>query len=330
MSFSHLAGLDGEHHIPLSTDEEGLLGRECPNDGCEGYFKIKPGTGLTGDDLKCHCPYCGYIGEPSDFATQDQIEYAKSVFLRMVNDALRADTRDWDRQLRSSSRNSFLKMSVKFEGGHHPIHYYHEKELETKVTCDSCTLDYAIYGVFAYCPDCGTHNSLQILKKNLELANKELALSGTTDDADLSSHLVAEALKTAVSAFDGFGREVSSLNAGSATDPKKAEATSFQNLLKARSSVNSIFGYDLAGGLDSGEWEFLIKMFQKRHLLVHTMGVIDQQYVDITHDHTAVVGRKIGVGADEVKKVIGLVLKIGTGFVEHFRPPAGEESGATS
>ena len=43
-----------------------------------------------------------------------------------------------------------------------------EKQLETEVVCVNCTLRYSVYGVFAFCPDCGQHNSLQILDKNLD------------------------------------------------------------------------------------------------------------------------------------------------------------------
>jgi hypothetical protein len=88
-----------------------------------------------------------------------------------------------------------------------PIRYYQEKELETKVVCDKCTLRFAMYGVLGWCPDCGAHNSLQILSKNLELSRKELSLAETLD-TEMAEHLVGDALENVVSAFDGFGREL--------------------------------------------------------------------------------------------------------------------------
>ena len=70
-----------------------------------------------------------------------------------------------------------IGVSMKIQpGSPHPIRYYREKKLETEVTCSGCTLQYAIYGVFGYCPDCGVHNSFQILQKNLELVAKELQI----------------------------------------------------------------------------------------------------------------------------------------------------------
>jgi hypothetical protein len=81
-------------NVPIPTDETGMVGRECPNAECEGYFKLQPGTGLTGDDLDCVCPYCGHRGKPDQFWTKEQIEYAKSytpnmpTLLRPVFDAV--------------------------------------------------------------------------------------------------------------------------------------------------------------------------------------------------------------------------------------------------
>ena len=55
----------------LSTDVDGFLGRQCTNDSCKKYFKIKPGTGLT-QQTQAFCPYCGHPDEPGDFLTDDQ------------------------------------------------------------------------------------------------------------------------------------------------------------------------------------------------------------------------------------------------------------------
>lgn len=110
-----------------------------------------------------------------------------------------------------------------------PIRHYREKQLETEVVCDNCTLRYAIYGVFGWCPDCGVHNSLQILTKNLELARKELTLAQSAD-AELSNHLIGDALENVVSAFDGFGREICS---------RKGADIRFQNITGARRRVSA-------------------------------------------------------------------------------------------
>lgn len=147
---SYLHRLGEEFRIDIPTDEKRYVGRECPNPGCLGYFKITSGTGIispqqqpgpsegssqrqissglfravshplystrplyttrplsknvsplethyqretdTGDSQSiCYCPYCGHTAPPSDFATPEQLEYAKSVAMRQISEALFKD-----------------------------------------------------------------------------------------------------------------------------------------------------------------------------------------------------------------------------------------------
>lgn len=316
MSFSarHLKRLEQGIEVQMPADEDGLVGRECPKPDCLGYFKIKFGTGLKGENLPCHCPYCGHMAGQDHFWTQDQLKYAKSIMVNEVSKALKADVREWDRELRHSTRNSFIKLSMEYKGQSHPIYHYQEKQLETKVTCDVCTLEYAIYGLFAFCPDCGTHNSPQILKKNLELVEKLLALADGEQEADLADLLIVKALETAVSTFDGFGRAYCEAHADQVANPEQARNISFQNPVKARTAFQTVFGKDLAQNLTGEEWAFVIHSFQKRHLFAHKMGIVDDTYVKYTADPNAVIGRKAKVSMDEIRKLIPLLERIGEQF----------------
>jgi hypothetical protein len=104
---------------------------------------------------------------------------------------------------------------------------------------------------------------LQILVKNLELARKELALAATAE-AELANYLIGDALEDAVSAFDGFGRELCQ---------RKSVEIRFQSLAAARRRVQDAFGFDFADGLSPDEWDVACRAFQKRHLLAHKVGV---------------------------------------------------------
>jgi hypothetical protein len=296
----NLRRLGNQFSIPIEPDEEGYIGRECPIDTCLGYFKITLGTGIKGP-APCHCPYCGHRGDSKTFSTPEQIEYARSVVLRQVTDAFQKDLKALEFDHRP--RGAFgIGISLKVtNSGPLPIRYYREKQLETEVICDSCTLRYAIYGVFGWCPDCGTHNSLQILIKNLQLAKKELILAETAEK-ELAEHLVGDALENVVSAFDGFGRE---------TCLRKGADIRFQNIASAKRKVQEAFGFDFADTLGVGEWEHACRIFQKRHLLAHKMGVIDEEYLRNANDSGAVAGRKIRISHDEVMYAIDIVDALG-------------------
>ncbi|MBI4849895.1 MAG: hypothetical protein HY808_15200 [Nitrospirae bacterium] len=310
-AFRHFRRLEEGIKVALPTDENGLTGRECPKPECLGNFNVKFGTGLKGENLPCHCPYCGHIAPHDKFWTPEQNEYVHSIATNEVSKALKALTQDWDRDLRQRTKNSFIKMSMEFKGGHHPIRYYQEKQLETNVVCDSCTLEYSIYGVFAFCPDCGVHNSLQILHKNFELVEKEIVLAQNANDTELAKHLIEDGLENAVSAFDGFGRASCFAFADKASNKEQAKDISFQNIVNAKNRVQTLYGFNLAEPLDDEQWAFVARCFQKRHLLAHTMGVIDEDYIKKANDPSAVLGRKITIDAEEARQLINLLDIVG-------------------
>lgn len=203
---------------------------------------------------------------------------------------------------------------MKVEGRPEPIRHYSELQLEEEVVCNNCTLRYTVYGSFAFCPDCGRHNSVQILEKNLTLAEKQIALADKVEP-DLAAHLISDALENGVSAFDGFGRESCRVHAPKATDPAKAEKISFQNLSGAQKNVDQLFGIDLASGLDASDWTHTCRSFQKRHLLAHSVGIIDEKYVKATGDPTATVGRKVSIQSTEVLTLLASIRHLGEHLV---------------
>ena len=78
--------------IPLEPDEDGMVGRECPDQDCTPrYFKImpvaEPSEGVPEADTSgaaaprregFTCPYCGRYGDRGSFFTHQQMEMVKS------------------------------------------------------------------------------------------------------------------------------------------------------------------------------------------------------------------------------------------------------------
>ena len=98
-----------------------------------------------------------------------------------------------------------------------------------------------------------------------------------------------------------------------ATDPSDVARVSFQNPDSARQLVKRLFGYDLATGLVDEEWAAIVKSLQKRHLLAHRMGVVDQDYLNRTGDRNVVKGQKINVSElgskNEVERIVAYHLE---------------------
>ena len=313
---NHIERLGDQISVQIEPDEAKFTGRECPQENCEGYFKIEFGTGLKGEDLPCHCPYCGHTDAHDTFWTREQIDYAKSIVLRKITDAFVLDLKQLEFEHRP--RGGFgIGLSLKVEpGSPTPIHHYRERQLETEVICANCTLRYAVYGVFAFCPDCGQHNSLQILKKNFEIVHKMLNIAGSAE-AELQNKLTENALEDCVSSFDAFGRELCRVYAKCASNPERMNNIRFQNLNHARTVLQTV-GINITEVVSPKEWEQVVTLFQKRHLVAHKLGVVDQEYVDRTADSEAVVGRKIRVSAKEVTELNEILWTLAESLMMHL------------
>ncbi len=298
----HLEKLGSQFSISIPPDENGMIGRECPDTNCEGYFKIELGTGLKGENLPCHCPYCGHQEGQDKFFTKAQVEYVQSVALNKVTNAILKDLKSLE--FNHKPRGAFgLGISMKVTGRPTPIRRYREQNLETEVICDKCTLHYMIYGVFGFCPDCGAHNSLQILEKNFELIEKLLLMADSQEPA-IAQKLLENAMEDCVSAFDGFGRETCRVFSAKAKQPAKVVELQFQNINGVRDRAIDQFGIDFAKTLPPADWKQVQQSFQKRHLLAHKMGVVDEAYIKATGESAALLGRRIVINGQEIHALL--------------------------
>jgi len=193
--------------ITLPTDDEGMIGRECPE--CKEYFKVKPGTGLLNIST-CTCPYCEHTDDSGEFFTEAQLEYAQSIAVREVLRPTLAQLERSFKQLERSTRHSLFSIKVRTRGFNLPIKYYAEKDLETTVECGTCGLVFAIYGVFAVCPDCSRPITMSMFKKSLEVARKRLSVLERipSQESELREALLTDTLSGTVATFDSLGKRL--------------------------------------------------------------------------------------------------------------------------
>jgi len=232
--------------------------------------------------------------------------------MREVQKTLGADLRKWGKELERTTRGGFIQIKTEYKSTPMPIYYYEEKELETTLACEECGLVYSVFGKFAYCPDCGVDNTLQILRANLDLVRKLLAQAKAEENAEFQEFLGHNALEDIVSAFDSFGRN--SVRLFTKNTKKSEISISFQNIIRAHEIIQAEFGFDFLNGLETEDWEKVIRNFQKRHLISHNDGIVDNAYLQITNDPEAVLGRKIAVTAEDVEDMLSSIETIAQGL----------------
>lgn len=300
-------------NIPIPYDEEGMIGRECLE--CKRYFKLKPGTGLP--TSYCHCPYCEYEGASDTFWTPAQLEYAKSVatneiFRQFVKPSLDKLTNTF-KDLERKTRNSFFQIKIKTTNQEIsvPVQYYTEAELETKMTCNHCSLVFAVYGVFARCPDCNELNAFFIFEKSVEITQKQIKiLSKPEIPKEIGEHSVSLILSSCVSAFDGLGKELKKRKPNLYPDKPK---NLFQNISLLNSQLENVISKN------HSDYEFLFKMFQVRHIYEHNMGVIDIDFTKKVPALSNMLGRKYLLTLEELERFTSCMKELGRIIMEHFR-----------
>lgn len=298
--------------VSIPQDENGMIGRECLE--CEKYFKLKPGTGLP--TSHCHCPYCDYEGESDTFWTNAQNEYVKSIAMKQAfNQVIKPSLEKLAgsfKELERSTRNSLIKFKVKTTGINYsvPIKYYSEQDLETTLTCDNCGLVFSIYGVFARCPDCNELNAFLIYEKSLEVTKKQFDIILNPDiSVEIKENSYVFILSSCISAFDGLGKELRKRKPDLYADKPK---NLFQNLFNLNKSLGDFIKDK------HSDFDFLIKMFQVRHIYEHNMGVIDDDFIQKLPNYSVQLGRKYILAQDEIEKYLLKMNELGNIMKEHF------------
>jgi hypothetical protein len=91
--------------------------------------------------------------------------------------------------------------------------------------CQECGLQFAVYGVFATCPDCTRMNAQAVFRKSMEAARRRPSLLDGDVDSEMIEGLLSDALGAAVGAFDAIGR---SCAVGSQASCPPPHGTSFR------------------------------------------------------------------------------------------------------
>lgn len=301
--------------ISIPADEDGRMARECPSSECSpGYFKVMSGTGITDGQSVAYCPYCRHEAEPSDFATQEQIRYAKDMALREAHKGINDMVRDAFGLGASGKKKlggGFLSMEISYKPGSLPyVHRPFEDEVRRDVVCPHCTLDQTVFGLATWCADCGediflTHIEAELAVTRLMLEDverRQTQLGKRVAAKDLEN-----CLEDAVSIFEAAMRAIvrrTIIMRGDSSDQIESSfkklGNAFQNIDRTQKELYSMFGKNPLEGEIS---EKLKLAFEKRHPITHNLGVIDRKYMERAKELER-EGREIRLTTHEITEVL--------------------------
>lgn len=316
-----LTELDGmEISVPVETDDEGYLDKECPNYDCRFQFKVhKEDWQNIFTDESVFCPLCKKESSPDNFMTTEQnkkIEKRVSKYIsRKINNAMIADAKKFNRQ---HFKDSFITMRMKVHGRYvkNIILPISSKEtFEQKIKCEICFSRYSVIGSAFFCPSCG-HNSTEemfnntIYKikssiKNIPVIRKSIN-EISIDEAETTCQTIIE--KCLSDCVTSFQRYCDVMYSKCNKSKRKISSNIFQRLDGGGELWRTIFNESYLDWLSESQYKRLNILFQRRHLLQHTEGIVDQKYLDKSNDSKYKIGQRIIVNEDDVLELVEIIL----------------------
>lgn len=311
--------------ITFHSDEKGYFDRECPNENCLYNFKINMQDWeekVPSEEV--HCPMCGHIDTSEKWWTQDQLESMQEI---AANYAMSLITGELDKVFsglaRSTRHNKFIKITYK--PGHrvsfqnNPIGQ--SEEWETDITCEKCGTRYSVIGSAYFCPCCGYNSAVNAFEESLDSIEKMVAslpemkqlLSNSygRDKAEtMCRGMLESTLGDIVSAFQKFAACHYDMLTG-----KTSRVNDFQMVDRGSELFENSTGKGYSAWLTDTELREMNILFQRRHLIEHNNGMVDQKYIDKSGDCSYAVGQRIVVKENDALSLLAIIKKLGKGLL---------------
>ncbi|MCZ6654727.1 MAG: hypothetical protein O7D91_17085 [Planctomycetota bacterium] len=313
----------------MPLDDKGYYDRVCPASKCAGQFKV-----LFDDwtdkvsDARVFCPFCRHDAPADDWNTAGQQRYLESVaeaeMGRLLNNALAgAVRRTRPRQIGGGLLD--ITMDLSYQPGRIPpvLPATATGELRQDFVCEACGCRYASLGASFFCPACGHNSVVSCFDNTLETVGKTLAalpaLGRTLEqslDADAAKdtvrQLLEDQLPRLVGAFEHLNEALFDKLPNAVQFAKIGNV--FQRVDDASDLWLQASGKGYGDLLNADELQQLKLWFQRRHVLAHRQGIVDQAYLDRSGDRSYAVGQRLVTRDADVREMVELVAKLVSGL----------------
>ena len=312
--------------ITLRSDEKGYFDRECPNEDCLYTFKVLMSDWeekVSNDEV--HCPLCGHVARADQWWTQDQLdkihEIAASWAINYIQEEL---DKSFKKLARSTRNNKFVRITYKpgkkVTFINNPIGQ--SKEWETEIYCEKCGMHYSVIGSAYFCPCCGYNSavnsfndSLDSICKMLESLREMKGMLTEKYNVDAAETMCRSMLESSigdmVSAFQKFASCKYDELSG-----KTSRVNDFQIVEKGSQLYKEVTGKQYDDWLSASELDFMKLMFQRRHLLEHNNGMVDQRYLDKSNDTCYSLGQRIIVKEKDAQSLLAILRTLGSSIMK--------------
>jgi Zn finger protein HypA/HybF involved in hydrogenase expression len=259
---------------------EGFLSRQCAAVDCKRVFKVHK------DDIRdeMHCPYCGTAFPNDQLWTDEQERFIRESALHRVQPLLEHEINEMFRRAFSGPGWTFSPGTP--EPRKVPPTAPDELATDSELKCPQCNVRFQVEGIFGFCPACRSEN-LRLYDANLAIIRREIAENANPARA------LRHAYSDLVSTFEIFCRkEAAARGLGTGR---------FQNIAAARKFFVDALSIDIWSPLSPDVSLSVRRAFQKRHVLEHNAGTIDQRYISEVPEDASLVGGDVWLDTSELE-----------------------------
>lgn len=294
----------------IQSDEQGMWGRNCQL--CQKYFRTNHVMGLT------FCPYCSHGAPSLAFISKEQRTYVTAFYDAFARAYI-------------GKKNTSLDMAD-ITDRTSAWHYSEEKQ-QFHFTCDTkdCGTETDILGEYGFCPRCDLTNARKLFSERMaKILTRLEEIRNTVSDRKERGAVWEDMTKTSLSEFEALARHLRNKLLRFPMTPsrrKRLEDLNFQKPLQADEMLRQWFdigvlewpGNDVTPKrvVPESDLPFIKKMIQRRHILMHNGGVVDQEYIDLSGDTQVRLNERIRIDSREAKRFIDCVRKLAANLLDN-------------
>lgn len=318
-----LADLNGKKiGIPIETDEDGFIDKECPDQECMFGFKVhKEDWKNIFKDESVFCPMCGNESTSDSFWTTEQLRNANrqagEYIQGKIHNAMKEDARNFNSRQR---KGGWISMSMSVTG-HTPqkiiLPIPSQEIFDHKIKCEKCESRYSVIGSAFFCPGCGhnsveqtfnnTINKIESSINNIPTIRKALNEISKDESENTCQTLIEKCFLDSVVAFQRYSDVMYKKHKNSKS---KIPFNAFQKIDVGGELWQALFNESYKDWLTEIEFARFTILFQRRHLLQHTEGIVDEKYITNSSDTKYKIGQRIVVKERDALELVGYVKTI--------------------
>lgn len=320
-------GLSNGVKVPLMIplDDDGYWDRLCPGPNCGVEFKVffTDWKDKVSEET-AFCPVCRRSASPSDFNTPAQNEYIRKKALRHVQQSVNEAFQKTVRSQRPA-RGGLISLSLTYKPAPPIVALPPNvaESLRQKFTCEACGCRYAAVGAAFFCPACGHNSAISTFHDTVSTVRSAIAslpqlrdTLAATSDTDTAERtvlwMVENCLTQGVAAFQRLAEALFEALPGALE--VKLRKNVFQNLEEGSQLWLTHTGHRYEDILTGDEKAELARLFQQRHLLTHSGGLVDKEYRQKSGDTTYCVGQRLVIRSAHVLRLFHLLEKLAVGL----------------